>query len=129
MAGLRQKGNYSNFTDFLTEFSNNADILGWDKTSCVRELRDKVNQDLSNAMAVQINLPNNDDWKGWVRMTQQLVINLERQKYRAKLASSNTSDNHGNGNNKNNNSNQTGDPMDLDKLHLNKLSPAKRDRY
>jgi hypothetical protein len=52
MAGLRQKGNYSNFTDFLTEFSNNADILGWDKISRVRELRNKVNQDLSNTMVV-----------------------------------------------------------------------------
>jgi hypothetical protein len=79
-------------------------------------------------MAVQINLPDDDDWEGWVRMTQQLAINLERQKHRAKLASGNTGDNHGNGNNKNNNSNQTGDPMDLDKLHLNKLSPAERGR-
>ena len=125
MLGFKQKGVYSNFTDFLTEFANNADILGWDNTSRVRELRQRVSGELDDALKVQVNIPGDEDWDEWIKMTQQLAINIERQKHRNKWES-----NSGSAGNKAGSGadNLGGDPMDLDRVRINRISQAERER-
>lgn len=64
MHELQQKGQFAKFTDFITKFTNNADILGYNNASRVRELRTKVSNDIKTGLKYQINSLEDDDFDG-----------------------------------------------------------------
>ncbi|KAK4118107.1 hypothetical protein N657DRAFT_638276 [Parathielavia appendiculata] len=131
---LKQKGKFARFTDFLVEFTNLTDMARWDGASRVRALKAKMDSEMLDKVASQINTPADDDFPGWAGMTQKLATNIENAKVLRGIAgpSGNNQNNGNNNNNRNNNGGNAagGDPMDLDaiKLAVTKLDPAERQR-
>lgn len=119
---LSQQGKYARFTDFLTEFTTLCDQAGWDDTTRVRAFREKLSQAMRDMVKPQINLPARDAWDEWVKMAQILATNLENEEHFRKGG-----DYHSGGN-------QGGAPrrdpeaMEVDKMALNKISTAERER-
>ncbi|KAK4232759.1 hypothetical protein C8A03DRAFT_39614, partial [Achaetomium macrosporum] len=126
---LDQSGKFANFTDFLTQFVNLADICDWDAAARVRFLREKTSKEMRRAFAVQINVPAKDDFAGWVRMAQQLAVNAEAERQREKTSNGHHA-NHGGGGGggKAKNNDDKGDPMDIDAIKINKMSAQERER-
>jgi len=126
---LAQEGDFARFTDFLTEYINLTDIAAWDSASCVRGLESRVSKKLQEAMALQLDTPDRDDFQGWVKMAQTLATKQEALEHLKKRGNSN-GNNGGNGTGKTDKPADKGDPMDLDamKLAVNRLSDTERNR-
>ena len=133
---LEQKNKWANFRDFITQFillANRADL---DKATRVRGLRAKVNGKIRNAIVHQVPTPARDDWDTWLELVRSLAENIADDENDRQLR------NRGNNsfNNNTNNANkanpqaaaatvsQGGIAMDLDALHLNKVSDEEMQR-
>ncbi|KAK4148340.1 hypothetical protein C8A00DRAFT_39143, partial [Chaetomidium leptoderma] len=128
---LTQDGKFAAFNDFLTEFTNLADICDWDDVTRVRNLRDKMNDEMRTAFKYQFPLPAADDFSAWVSKAQGLSINIEAENRMKKGKAQGYQGYHqtgGNGNANKNNNNDKGDPMDLDNMRVNRMHPAEKER-
>jgi len=129
LAKLMQSKEFSRFNDFLTEFTNQSDVAGWDNTRRVREFKQKVSQKIRDGLNVQIsNAPRDDDFPGWVEIAQKLATNQETDNHLRQLYNNNNNGNHNQGGS--NKRDKDPDAMDLDKIKLNaaKLPQDERDR-
>lgn len=131
---LVQKDDFSNYTDFITEFVSLADRAGVDDATRVRFLRDKVNARIRKATITQIPQPARGDWNGWLKLISALAKNIEHDEFLAESHGNKTGS--GNLGNNNNNANPKKDPdaMDLSAARVGgnggngggtRLSPAK----
>ncbi|KAK4095679.1 hypothetical protein N658DRAFT_511863 [Parathielavia hyrcaniae] len=125
LTDLKQAGRYANFIDFLTEFTTQTDIAGWDDASKVRGMKARLTEELTKAIAVQIPHPAKDDWLGWTRMVSQLAVNAEAEKIQRRSNGGNGGSG-SNGGNSGARKEDKGDPMDIDAIKINKLTPEER---
>jgi hypothetical protein len=122
LRNLTQAGKFSNYTDFLTEFTNLADECGRDDAARVRDFREKINDSLRAAVAVQIAQPAPDRWNEWVTMVSKLAVNLEGEKHRGRMYDGNNNNRAGNNNNE-----APGEPMDMDAIRMNKIQVPRQE--
>jgi hypothetical protein len=92
----------------------------WDDTTRVRAFREKLNKRMREALGVQVNTPERDDFEAWETMAQTLAVNMEGEDNLRKANSSNNN-NTGNRNGNNGNTAKAKDPdaMDLDQMRVN----------
>lgn len=117
LRSLSQKDEFAAFTDFLTEYTNLTDVCDWDGTARVRGFRERLSKRMREALNMQINTPERNDFEGWVKMAQTLAINMEGEDHLRKAASNNN----GSQNRSNGNGGKAKDPdaMDLDQMRIN----------
>ncbi|KAH6632197.1 hypothetical protein F5144DRAFT_85647 [Chaetomium tenue] len=117
LRSLSQKDEFAAFSDFLTEYTNLTDVCDWDGTARVRGFRERLSKRMREALNMQINTPERNDFEGWVKMAQTLAINMEGEDHLRKAASNNN----GSQNRSNSNGGKAEDPdaMDLDQMRIN----------
>lgn len=129
---LQQKDKYAQFANFITRFTSLAEKAHLDYSSRVRLLREKVHEKIRDGVDVQVVQPERDDWEGWVQLITKLANNREAADFYKNLRSSKGQINGGGGGNTKNGSSGSGttgaahqnnDPMDLDRLNVNRISP------
>lgn len=117
---LKQEGQWAKWADFITEYTRLTAMCKYDKASRVRELRRKMSKGMKDAVKVQLTLPEDDDWEGWVKACQTLATNAERTEDHQGV----TQGGHNGGGNKN----KDPDAMDLDAIQMSRMSDYERQR-
>jgi len=107
------------FPDFLTEFTVLADRCGYNNAQRVQTIRTKLNGKLKHALVSVYPTPGVDDWNGWVKVLRGIAENLANLDHQKRLANVNRNDF---SRNRPAADPQGSDPMDLDRVHINKIS-------
>jgi hypothetical protein len=116
LAELTQGG--TPFHDFLTNFIVLADRCGYNNAQRVQTIKPKLNNKMKHALVSVYPTPAADNWDEWVQVFRGIAENLANLEHQKRL-------NSGNNNTQNRpvtNTPQAGDPMDLDRIHINRIT-------
>jgi hypothetical protein len=105
------------FPDFLTRFTILADRCRYTDALKVQDIRAKVNGKMKKSLISQYPLPGSEDWPGWVQLLRGLAENIANDEHQRRMNNPATHTPHTTGTGHN------PDAMDLDRIHLAKISP------
>ena len=73
------------YGDFKADFDHFADKAKYDNRTKVDMLRKRLSSKITSVIDNQVNLPDDEDYDGWSKMTNSIARNLQQQEHIAKI--------------------------------------------